>query len=230
MRDTATILRNTAAASLAGCAVLTVVSVLLMPEFGGDFVDRLQAVADGGTASTVSALGFVLAQLPFAVGLVGVTHLLRDRAPVLSVLGATFAVLGGFGHAVYGGVNLTMLAMARDTANLDVHAEILAAGESGVGIPFMAMGLLGTVLGIILLAVGLWRAQVGPRWVPPVLIAFLLTEFIGAGLSAWAGYAAGLLYLVGLLALAVVVARTSPAAWATPTAVARERAAHAVVG
>lgn len=108
----------------------------------------------------------MLAQLPFAVGLVGVAHLLRGRAPVLSVLGASLAVLGAFGHAVHGGVSLTMLAMAQDTANLPVHAEILAAGESGVALPFMAMGPLGTVLGIILLAVGLWRAHVGPRWVP----------------------------------------------------------------
>lgn len=230
MRNTALVQRNTAAASLAICAVLTVVSVLLMPAFDGDFAERLQAIADGGTSSRVSAFLFTLAQLPFAVGLVGVAHLLRDRAPRLSVFGGALAVLGGFGHAVYGGVSVTMVDMAADPTNYDVHAAVLAQGEGGTMIPFMAMGLLGTVLGMILIAVALWRAQVGPRWVGPVLAGFVVVEFAGSGISEWAGYAAGILYLVGFVALAVTVARTSADAWATPAALASSATVPAPVG
>lgn len=232
MRNTATYRRNAAVLCLVLAAVLMLVSVALAPSFEGDMAQRLQSIAEGGTASTVSALSFVLAQLPFAVGLVGVAHLLRDRTPVLANLGATLAVVGGFGHAVYGGVALMMLTMAADTPNHAVHADVLAANENGAALPVMAMGLLGTVLGIVLIAFGLWRAQVGPRWVPGVLGAFFLVEFAGAGVSEWASYAAALLYLIGFGALAVTLARTSPSVWATPTAATTQTtaASERVVG
>lgn len=66
---------------------------------------------------------------------------------------------------------------------------------------------------------------------PGVLGAFVVVEFVGAGVSEWAGYAAALLYLIGFGALAVTVARTSPAVWATPTAATHtSAAAEKVVG
>ena len=55
----------------------------------------------------------------------------------------------------------------------------------------------GTVVGTLVLSIGVFRAQVGPRWVGPALWAFLLLEFVGsawapvfgcpAGLPAWRG-------------------------------------------
>jgi hypothetical protein len=215
MRNTAALTRGTVAASLATCGVLTVVAVLLMPDFSGSEVQWLQAIAAAPAAAAVSALLFVAAQLPFAVGLAGVAHLARDRAPVLAALGVTFAVLGAFGHAVYGGVNLVMLQMAEEPANAAVHADVLSGLGSGLAIPFMAMGVLGTALGLVLLGIAVWRAGVGPRWLGPVLVVFVLVEFVGAGFSIWAGYASGALFLVGFLTLAVAVARSATAVWTT---------------
>lgn len=215
MRNTAALTRGTVAASLATCGVLTVISVLLMPDFSGSDVQRLQAIAAAPATAAVSALLFVASQLPFAVGLAGVAHLLRDRTPVLAALGVVLAVLGGFGHAVYGGVNLVMLQMAKDPANATVHADVLSGAGSGPAVPFMAMGLLGTVLGLVLLGIAVWRAGVGPRWLGPVLILFVVVEFAGAGISVWAGYASAVLFLVGFLTLALVVARSATAVWTT---------------
>ena len=215
MRNTAALTRGTVAASLATCAVLTVVAVLTMPDFSGSQAQWLQEIAAAPTASAVSAMLFVGSQLPFAVGLVGVAHLLRDRAPVLAALGSVLAVLGGFGHATYGGVNLVMLQMAKDPANSAVHVDVLDGVGSGPAVPFMAMGLLGTVLGLVVLGIAVWRAGVGPRWLGPVLVLFVVVEFAGAGISVWAGYASALLFLVGLLTLALVVARSATAVWTT---------------
>jgi hypothetical protein len=215
MRNTAALTRGTVAASLATCAVLTVVAVLTMPDFSGSQAQWLQEIAAAPTASAVSAMLFVGSQLPFAVGLVGVAHLLRDRAPVLAALGSVLAVLGGFGHATYGGVNLVMLQMAKDPANSAVHVDVLDGVGSGPAVPFMAMGLLGTVLGLVVLGIAVWRAGVGPRWLGPVLVLFVVVEFAGAGISVWAGYASALLFLVGFLTLALVVARSATAVWTT---------------
>jgi hypothetical protein len=205
MTKTARLQRFTAPASLVVCAILTAISVPLMPDFGGDFAERLDAIAAAGTSAAVSAILFTLSQPFFAIGLVGVARVLRDRAPVLAVLGAVTAVAGAFGHAVHGGVSLTMLDMAKDPANHDAHAAVLAAGESGVLLPFLIMGLLGTVLAIVLIAAGLWRARVEPRWLSALLVGFVVVEFGASGLSEWASYAAGLLYVAAFLVLARVV-------------------------
>lgn len=215
MKNTAVLTRGTVAASLAACAVLTVVSVLLMPDFSGGEAAWLTAIAAAPSASAISALMYAGSQLPFAVGLAGVAHLLRDRTPVLAAAGVALAVLGGFGHAVYGGVNLVMLQMADDPTNAAAHVQVLKGVGSGVAVPFMAMGLLGTVLGLVLLGVAVWRADLGPRWLGPVLVAFVVVEFAGAGLSVWAGYASAVLFLVGFLTLSLTVARSSTAVWTT---------------
>ena len=106
-----------------------------------------------------------------------------------------FAVLGAFGHAV--------------------HADVLSGLDSGPAVPFMAMGVLGTVLGLVLLGIAVWRAGLGPRWLGPVLVVFVVVEFAGAGLSVWAGYASAVLFLVGFLTLAATVARSASAVWTT---------------
>ncbi|MGC5583597.1 hypothetical protein [Ornithinimicrobium sp. W1665] len=214
-RSVAGLVRLVVAACLAVGAVLTVVSIWTMPDFSGDQVDRLEAVAAAGRAGTVSALTWVGAQLLVGTGLVGVAHLLRSRAPVLGVVAGLLLGLQAFGHAVHGGVNLVMLSMSRDLEAVDVHAAVLADVESGVGIPFMALGLLGTVLGMLVLAVALWRGRLGPRWLGPAVAVWVVVEFAGGAVSSWSGYASALLYLAVLGTLALVVHRSSVGHWQT---------------
>ncbi|MGD8200807.1 hypothetical protein ACQE98_09100 [Ornithinimicrobium sp. W1679] len=214
-RSVATLVRLVVTTCLAVGAVLTVVSIWTMPDFSGDHVDRLLAVADAGGSGTVSALAWVSAQLLVGTGLLGVAHLLRSRAPVLAVVAGLLLGLQAFGHAVYGGVNLVMLSMARDTEAVEVHAAVLADVEGGVGIPFMALGLLGTVLGMLVLAVALWRGRLGPRWLGPTVAVWVVLEFAGGAVSSWSGYASALLYLAVLGTLSLVVHRSSVGHWQT---------------
>ncbi len=147
-------------------------------------------------------MAFTFAQLPFLVGVVVVALLCSARAPRLALVGGVLAVLGGFGHAVVGGLVLSQLPMA-DSPEVAVMADLLGSMESGPAIPFMAMGLLGTVLGLLLLGIALFRTRLVPRYVPLALWAFLVVEFVGASLSEWASPAAGALYLVALGGIAV---------------------------
>lgn len=208
-------IRALVAVSLIIGAVLTVISVLLMPDFADSNADRLQAIGDAGGTATVSALSFVVSQLFLAIGLVGVAHLVRGRVPRLAALGGVLVLLGAFGHAVFGGVNVVMLLMAQDLGALQTHAAVLDRGEQGLGIPFMAAGLIGTVLGFILLGIAVWRGGLGPRWVGPAMIVWVLVEFIGSGLSEWASYASGVLYAVIFGTLALAVLQSSIAHWMT---------------
>jgi len=222
MTNTATFRRAAAAAGLVSTAVIMAVATVLSPEFPSGFADRLAAIEAGGTGALVSGYAFTLAQLPFLAGVLGIGHLLRNRSPRLSNLGTSLAVVGIFGHAVHGGVTAMQVEMAADTANRDAHAAILEGLESGPAVMFMAMGLLGTVLGILLLSIGLFRAHVGPRWIGPALWAFLVVEFAGSAVSDWSLHLAGLLFTVSLAALGVVVWRTPESAWALPAAPSAE--------
>lgn len=213
MKNPATFRRTSASIGLITSAALTTVSVMLSPEFPSGFEERLGAINAAGTQGVISAVSFTLAQLPFLVGVLGIGHLLRGRAPILSNLGTSFAAIGAFGHSVVGGLAIAYLAMAADHQNRTAHALVLQDIESGPAVPFMAMGLLGTVLGILLLAIGLWRAKVPPRWAAPALAAFLLVAFAGSAVSDRAEQLSLLLYLPALAALTATIWRSSAEEW-----------------
>jgi hypothetical protein len=75
------------------------------------------------------------------------------------------------------------------------------------------MGLLGTVLGLLLLTIGLWRTRAVPTWIPAALGLFLVTEFVGSAITDWAAYASSVLYLAAFTGLAVAV-------WQRPAVIA----------
>jgi hypothetical protein len=213
MKNSATFRRGSAAIGLLTSAVLSTISVIVAPDYPSGFQERLAAINAAGTQALVSAITFTLAQLPFLAGALGIGHLVRGRAPILSNLGTSLAVIGAFGHSVVGGLSIVYLAMAADEQHRAAHAAVMESVEAGPAVPFMAMGLIGTVSGILLLAIGLWRVKVQPRWVAPFLGAFLLVAFAGSAVSERAEQLSLVLYLPALAALAVTVWRSPTEDW-----------------
>lgn len=218
MKNPATYRRTVAGIGLVLGAVLMAIAMGVDVPFSGEPGDVLAQMDEAGGRAWLSAVTYVLAQLALLVGVLGIAHLLRTGAPVLSNLGGTLAVLGAFGHTVHGGGVLVQISMAQDAANRSDLAAVLDDYMSGPAGIFSLMGLLGTVFGLVLLSVGLWRAGAGPRWVPPALGAFLVLEFVGAEITPWAGNAAGALYLASFVALAVTIWRSPESTWSTGTA------------
>ena len=215
---TARYVRTVAASSLVLNAVLSVVSIALMTPFGDGTVENLAAIDAAGTMAAISATAFVVAQLPFIIAVLGISHLAGIRAPIIAVIGGTVAVIGGFGHAVGGGTQLMQLAMASDTANHTIYAGLLD-GELPLGLMIMMLaGTIGTVLGLLLLGVALLRAKVGPRWVPYAIWLWLVIEFVGTSITSWASLASGLLYLSVFCVIAVTIWRSPLAVWASAAA------------
>jgi len=214
---TASYRRLLTAGCLVATALLSAVSVLLQPDFGDSTEQRLALTDDAGRTAVVSVGAFVLAQLPFLGAVLGLGHLLRDRAPRLANIAPTVAVVGGFGHAVFGGAMLLGVTMAGLPGSREPYVEALDAFESSPALVFAAMGLLGTVLGILLLAAGLWRSQVGPRWVPLALVGFVVVEFAGTALTTWASPVSAALYLIAFGALAATVRATPVQVWDSGT-------------
>lgn len=196
-------LRRLFAACLAVTAVGSVTWVALEPPFPEGYDARLAAIDEAGTGAAVSAVLFTASQLPWIVAVVGIAWLAHRGSSRFATVGGTLAVIGGFGHAVFGGAMLVTVLMSRDADERAVMAGLLEAIEgSPLLVPFMAAGLLGTVLGTLFLGVALWRSRVVPRWVPLVLWAFLVVEFVGTGLSDHATYLSSVCLLLAFGALA----------------------------
>jgi hypothetical protein len=196
-----------AAACLVASAVLSVASVALQPPFPQGDAALLEALAAAGARAWASALLFASAQLPLALAVVAVGASARPRAARTAVAGAVLAVVGAFGHAVYSGVSLMTLVLAGGEGDRAAHVRDLERASSSPLMVFALLGLAGTVLGLTLLAIALWRSRSAPRWVPVLVVAFLVVEFIGTSLSTYVGYVSSALLLLAFVELARVQLR-----------------------
>lgn len=208
--------RAVAAIGLVAAAVTSLGWTLLAPPFPDGFEERLAAIDEGGATATASAVLFSVSQLFMLVAVLAIAHLARRGAPVLSAVGAGLGILGVLGHAVFGGVSLMTVAMAADVESRGIHAALVEDFESSPMMVFAAAGLLGTVLGVLVLAIALFRSRAVPRWIPSLLVAFLVVEFVGTGLSDQATYASGLCLLLAFGGLAAHVLRTPASDWDLP--------------
>lgn len=195
--------RLAAQVSLVAAPLLVAISTLTQPDLGGGASDRLAAAASD--TAVLSAVTFLLAQLPMLVAFLAIGLLLVRTSPRLSAWGTALGILGCFGHSVFGGMSAMELAMARDTGARETYARLLGEVESSPLMAFAAAGLLGTVLGFLLLGIGLFRSRTGPAWVGPAIWAFLVVEFVGSNLSDSAMYLSNLLLGLAFVALVPVV-------------------------
>lgn len=198
--------RLAAVASLIAAPVLALIFVVLSPPFPDDPAERLAGFAEGPLPA-VSAIAFLMMQLPMLIAFLAMGRLLIPGAPRLSAAGTAFGVIGCFGHIVFGGLSMAYLVMAHDEANRAVYAGLFSDIESSPVMALAAAGFVGTVLGQLLLSIGLFRTRTGPIWVGPAFWAFLVLEFFVSSVTAWASYLAVVLFGAACWALADVIRR-----------------------
>jgi hypothetical protein len=194
--------RLAAVLSLFAAPVLGLLFSVLSPPFPDDPAERLAGFSDGPLPA-VSAVAFLLMQLPMLVVFLALGRLLLPAAPRLSAWGTALGIVGCFGHIVFGGLSMAYLVMAHDEANRAAYAELFTSIESSPVMVFAVAGLLGTVLGQLLISIALFRTRTGPRWVGPAIWAFLVLEFAVSNVSVFAGHLAVLLLGAAFWALAL---------------------------
>jgi len=187
--------------------LLAAVSVVFQPDLGGTPRQMLAALADSPLAA-ISAVAFLVSQLPLLVSVLTIGRLVETRAPRLSTWGTALGVVGCFGHTVFGGTSLIYVMMANDEKHRDVYADLMTRIQSSPVMLFSMAGLLGTVVGMLLLGIGLFRTRTGPVWVGPAIWSFLVVEFIGSSISRYASYLSVLLLGAAFIALAALINHT----------------------
>ena len=186
---------------------LTAASVALMPDLPDTNAGLLQTLADAPAQAAAAAACFALSQLFLIGAVLAIGDIARAGAPRLIGAGMVLTIIGAFGHSVFGGLRLALFGMLDDSARAQYTAALDRTYDSPVML-FAAMGLLGTLFGLLLLAIGLLRSGAVAPWIPACLIGFLVMEFVGTNLTTWASLAAVALYAAALLGIAATVTRT----------------------
>lgn len=191
---------------LVATVVLTAVSVALMPDLPETNAALLQSLADAPAQSAAAAASYTLSQLFFIGAVLAIGDIARARAPRLIGAGMVLAIIGAFGHSVFGGLRLALFGMLTEAGRTEYAAALDRTYDSPVML-FAALGLIGTVVGLLLLAIGLLKSRTVAPWIPTCLTGFLILEFVGTNLSSWASPGAVALYAAALFGLAAIIIR-----------------------
>ncbi len=171
----------------------------------------LQVLAENPVRGQIGAVLLYLGYLLVAVGVFGMIHLLRSRAVVLGHVAGALAI---WGWVTLPGLLITDfydLSLA-EALGPQEGAAIAERGQDYAGAAIMGIPVLLGMVGLLLLAVALWRAGFAPAWVPLVLL-------VGNAAGSYDAYSLAFvttwwaLWLVALGYLGLQVLRMSDEDW-----------------
>lgn len=222
--------RRLIAAVLIAAPLAGLVGGLLTQDFGGDMGRELEYVAANNAGWLVANYFTLLmgALMTVAIGIL--VAIVRERAAALGYLGGALALIGIYFHGSVVGYSLVQAPLVGSELPQD---GVLTFAEEGMythmAFTTMLIPFLGFFLGMILLALALWRARTAPLWVAGVMAAAPLTEFVG-----YRGASPELMYVLftiafGYLAVRVLRGGDAEAAVDVPL-VEAERSADVTAG
>jgi hypothetical protein len=191
--------RIVAGVSLVLSPVFLLAAFVVVPTMASDTRAMLAAIAQHPTQWYLFGLFLLVSYVLLAPAVLGLMHLLRDRAAAWSSIGGSLAFLGAIASVADTRLVFVHWQMAAPEADRDQMVALLTRLEAAAGatLPFI-LGTLGLVIGTVLLAIGLYRSRVVPTWVAAALGAGIV-----ANLAAFiAGSRPGLIASSAILALA----------------------------
>jgi hypothetical protein len=188
----------------AGAGLLT--GQVILPTLPGDAAAKVATVASDRAAVTISAGAFLVSGILLVLGVLALNTVPVMRARRLVTVGMVLTAVGALwpvgGRAAY---NLIMVALSSG-ADRASAADAAQAIDNSASLAVLLLTLVAFVLGPIVLAAGLWRADVSPIW--PALLWFAGVVVVNAAESS-SRLAADLGMLAVAAALAWLGARIS---------------------
>jgi hypothetical protein len=171
--------RLAAAVTLVLGAGFQLASFMLEPAGNDETIDRLRWIAEHPDRANIAKLCDVLA-MPFLIGAALVYVLLsRARSPRLAYVGGTLLGFGLVGLSIVQGFETLEFGLAQD-GRFDLSA--LAEAVDDVLIPaavaMILLLLIGGSLGLLTIALALWRSAAVPRGAVLLIPAFVLVDFL----------------------------------------------------
>jgi hypothetical protein len=172
--------RMTAGAALILSPFAFAAAELLGPEPANDGRQALGIIADHRPAALAAALLSITVTMLLLAGTLALVHLIRGRGVTYANLAIIFI---GYGlvtaHAALGGVNLVFREMTAPGMDRSAMAALYNSitSDPAAGAPLL-LGNYAFVVGLVLLAVALLRARVGPQWAAWCVLLFPVSDIV----------------------------------------------------
>ena len=173
--------RLAAAGLVAGPALFLLAAGLapaftVAPEEADAYLDRV-AAAPG--AHLLSAVLFLIGATVLVPGVLGISHLLQPGRFTIGRLAVALVTLGVLTIPGFYVLNVVQLAMADPAADRRQMATLFERIEESIGLTvLLAAFAVGTVVGLLLLALTLLRARAVPVWGALALLAAVAVGFL----------------------------------------------------
>jgi len=207
--------------TLAGLCLIAAPLVILIqewiaPEIGGEGEARdvLATIAENPGRYQAAAFLGLLAAILLIPALLGLVRLLSRGKVVLGHVGGALALIGAVGFACNNVFNFLYLQMVEGGADLGEMIALRERVKGSVGlltIELMFAG--GLLLGLVLLAIALWRGRVAPRWASVLIVVFVVADFFLSGNGKVFDLIVHALLVVGLGGFGWSILRMSDADW-----------------
>jgi Domain of unknown function (DUF4386) len=195
-------------------AIFVWVLLSLGVDYGEETEDLLAVIGDDPARERASALVFLVAQLLFIPAIYGLLHLVRERGTTLVHIGTVLTTLGVVGHSAFVGSQLVVVAMADPDADAREMAALYDRFNDDPAFLLISLiGFVGFFLGLLLLALGVWRARLASAWVAAAVAASLLLEFIVSNFVPYVEVIAGVLLVAGFGWIGLKTLRLSDRDW-----------------
>ena len=204
--------RTLAGLCLIAAPLVGLIGAFVGPQYPGSLRAELAAISENPGGWMIGNLLTLISFFLLIPAVLGIVHLLSDRSVTLGHIGGALALLGIYFHAAVIGYSLVELPL---TASEIGRTEIIAFTEQTyyehTAFTIILLPFLGFYLGSIILTIALWRARVVPLWVVVVIIAAVISEFIGP--EAWSPQLMFALFLIGFGWIGVKVLRMADVEW-----------------
>lgn len=177
--NAATFRRTAAGLSLIAAPLFGLIGAAVLPAFTGGMEGELTFIA-ARPERWLTGLYLDLLAWPFMiVAIIGLLHLLRVRGVVLGHIGGGLMLLGSFFHGAVLGFQFVEAPLVVSGIN---HAQMVTFSEQmyeHTAFTMLLLPFMGFYVGLLILAVALWRARVVPLWIAGLIVAAIAVEFFG---------------------------------------------------
>lgn len=183
LHETKTV-RRVQVAALVAAPLAGLATTVLWPQTPLDVAERLDVLAAAAGRTQVAHLLNLLTILLFVPAVAGMYRLLQPHRSRAATVGTSLVAAGLVGWSGVLALNSAELQIARTaegSAAVEAAESLQTAPVAGL---MLALFLLGTFAGLVVLSVALWRAAVAPGWVPAAVTAAVVADMVASTFTA----------------------------------------------
>ena len=173
--------------TLTGLALIVGPLVMLVGGIIGPDTDNdnklkeLNSVAAHKSAYIIGSALFLVSTIILLAASVGIIHVFRGRRVTLGQIAGSLLVVGTATTFAFYAFSVVEYEMVNQTGlnRAELAAYLHKSNMTTSGAPLFILFLLGIVLGLILLAIALWRSGLVPKWAAALILVGGVLAFAG---------------------------------------------------